>query len=350
MTTGRFFAGVLLIALAAVCLVVLATAQSIPDEVRLLRPEVRLISPEEGEAIVQTAWELRRGLLPKPDCTHFVHAIYAQAGFAYDYAQAADLFDGIASFRRVKRPQPGDLVVWQGHAGIVVDQWEHSFYSSVPKGFALENYRSKYWAARGAPRFYRYLVDDAHGIQPPSPILIKQPVPTTDLQSDFIEALDLHDDPPAADAIDSASRDTEIRDEVFVSQRRKPSKDEVLAAIVRWVDANGNRFLQSDHLDTQPLVMVADEFTVAGIKITNNSGWVDLNVKQTATIRYGKVELNRATGTWRLLLSRRERSWMLMVSRDHVYLSRSGAVKVLSSLALAQSYRRADRLGNFTSN
>src|SRR5215467_15689948 len=107
MTAARFFAGGLLVALAAVCLVVLATAQSIPDEVRLVPPETRMVSPEEGEAIAQTAWELRRGLLPKPDCSHFVHAIYARAGLAYDYAQAADLFDGIAAFRRVKKPQPG---------------------------------------------------------------------------------------------------------------------------------------------------------------------------------------------------------------------------------------------------
>jgi len=151
MTTARFFAGGLLIALAAVCLVVLARAQSIPDQVRPA-PKARLLSPEEGEAIVQTAWELRRGLLPKPDCWRFVHAIYSRAGFAYDYAQAADLFDGIASFRRVKKPQPGDLVVWEGHAGIVVDPSEHSFYSSVPKGYALEDYRSNHWAEGGAPR------------------------------------------------------------------------------------------------------------------------------------------------------------------------------------------------------
>jgi hypothetical protein len=210
MTTARFFAGGLLIALAAVCLVVLAKAQSIPDEVRLFPPEARLVSSEEGEAIVQTAWELRRGLFPKPDCWHFVHAIYTHAGFVYDYAQAADLFDGIASFRRVKKPQPGDLVVWQGHAGIVVDPSEHSFYSSVPKGFALEDYRSKHWTARGALRFYRYLVEDARGAEPPSLILITQPIPTTNLQSDFIEALDLHDESPAGDAIDSVSSHTEI--------------------------------------------------------------------------------------------------------------------------------------------
>src|SRR5258708_25298522 len=90
---------------------------------------VRLASREEGEVVVQAAWELRRGLNPKPDCSHFVNAIYAQAGLEYEYATSSDVFDGIDSFRRVQTPQPGDLVVWQGHIGIVVDPEEHSFYS-----------------------------------------------------------------------------------------------------------------------------------------------------------------------------------------------------------------------------
>jgi hypothetical protein len=261
----------------------------------------------------------------------------------YDYAQATDLFDGIASFRRVKKPQPGDLVVWRGHAGIVVDPSEHSFYSSVPKGFALEDYRSNYWTARGAPRFYRYLVDDAQGAQPPSPILIKQPVPKTDLQSDFIEAFDLHADSPAGDASDSASSDSEIRDAVFVSQRKKPSKDEVLTAIVHWVDVNGNRFLRSDRLEAQPLIIVAEEFTVAGLSIKGNSGWVDLNVKQAATLRYGKAELSGVAGILRVGLSRQEQGWILMLPRDPVYLGRSAAVKVLAGQLAAVSHEPANQ-------
>src|SRR5215471_8162085 len=119
------FRGTMLSLLAA-CLVVPAESQAAPGDNRL-----RVVSPEEGEAIVQTAWELRRGLLPKPDCSHFVHAVYARAGLDYEYAQTADLFEGIDAFQRVKEPQPGDLVVWQGHVGIVVDPIEHSFYSSV---------------------------------------------------------------------------------------------------------------------------------------------------------------------------------------------------------------------------
>lgn len=126
---------------------------------------VRLASLEEGEAIVEAAWELRRGLGEKPDCSHFVNAIYERAGLEFDYAQSNDLFEGIDGFRRVYRPQPGDLIVWRGHVGIVIDAGEHTFYSSVLSGFAIESYRSRYWLSRGHPRFYRYLVDETHRLR-----------------------------------------------------------------------------------------------------------------------------------------------------------------------------------------
>src|SRR5215472_14736715 len=115
-------------------------------------PQVHLISAAQGEAIVEAAWQLRHGLNPKPDCSHFVHAVYERAGFLYEVASSREVFAGIDSFRRVRKPQPGDLVVWQGHIGIVVDSREHSFYSSVLSGFAIENYESSYWMKRGNPR------------------------------------------------------------------------------------------------------------------------------------------------------------------------------------------------------
>src|SRR5215472_8184713 len=130
-------------------------AQSRPADV-----PPRFVSAAEGEAIVQAAWELRRGLNPKPDCSHFVQAVYARAGFFYDYASSREIFAGVSGFRRVRKAQAGDLVVWQGHMGIVIDPREHSFYSSVLSGFAIENYESNYWLRKnGSPRFYRFVVN-----------------------------------------------------------------------------------------------------------------------------------------------------------------------------------------------
>src|SRR5215472_43380 len=145
-----------MLSLLAICLSVPVAARTVQED-----RGVRSVSPDEGEAIVQAAWELRRGLVPKPDCSHFVNAVYARAGFDYEDATSTEIFDGVDSFRRVQEPQPGDLIVWQGHIGIVVDPDEHSFYSSVLSGFAIEDYRSAQWVRRGLPRFYRYLVDTA---------------------------------------------------------------------------------------------------------------------------------------------------------------------------------------------
>jgi len=54
-------------------------------------------------------------------------------------------------------PQPGDLVVWRGHVGIVISPVQHSFFSAMRSGRGVEFYDSPYWQGRGQPRFFRYL-------------------------------------------------------------------------------------------------------------------------------------------------------------------------------------------------
>jgi hypothetical protein len=83
---------------------------------------------------------------PKRDCSHLVHAIYTRAGFPYRYARSSDLYVGTAEFRRVTRPQPGDLVVWRGHVGIVVNPAQHVFYSAMRSGPATDTYDAPYWS------------------------------------------------------------------------------------------------------------------------------------------------------------------------------------------------------------
>jgi hypothetical protein len=91
------------------------------------------------------------------DCSHLVHAIYEQAGFPYAYAPSSDLYAGVESFQRVKQPEPGDLIVWRGHAGIVVQPSKHIFFSFMSSGPGTDDYESRYWKHRGHPRFYRYV-------------------------------------------------------------------------------------------------------------------------------------------------------------------------------------------------
>src|SRR6202521_4467270 len=123
------------------------------------RESYRLITRDEGLAIVDAISDHHRSLRgkrAKPDCSHLVNDIYDFAGFPFPYAKSADLYRGHASFVRVSAPQPGDLIVWRGHVGLILDPRQHFFYSSLRSGLDTEDYTSAYWRKRGTPRFYRY--------------------------------------------------------------------------------------------------------------------------------------------------------------------------------------------------
>jgi len=91
------------------------------------------------------------------DCSHLVHAIYDSAGFPYAYAPSSDLYAGVEGFQRVKQPEPGDLIVWRGHTGIVIKPSQHIFFSFMTSGPGIDDYQARYWRQRGRPRFYRYV-------------------------------------------------------------------------------------------------------------------------------------------------------------------------------------------------
>lgn len=91
------------------------------------------------------------------DCSHLVHAIYEEAGFSYNYEPSSQIYAGAAGFQRVKRPEPGDLVVWRGHVGIVIRPSQHIFFSYLSSGPGTDDYQAPYWKRRGHPRFYRYI-------------------------------------------------------------------------------------------------------------------------------------------------------------------------------------------------
>jgi hypothetical protein len=122
-----------------------------------VREAARLINSDEGLAIIGAALEVRYRIHPREDCSHLVHDIYRQAGFRYRYADSSELYSGIDAFRQVTRPQPGDLAVWKGHAAIVINPAQHTFFSSTRRGLRVESYDLKYWKRRGTPRFFRYV-------------------------------------------------------------------------------------------------------------------------------------------------------------------------------------------------
>ena len=131
-----------------------ADQRAIPQSVKAIAPW--LLNSDEGLAIIGAALESRH-TDSNADCSSLVHAIYERAGFAYSYANSSQLYRGIKAFRRVTHLQPGDLVVWRGHVGIVISPVQHSFFSVMRSGRGVEFYDSPYWEARGQPRFFRYL-------------------------------------------------------------------------------------------------------------------------------------------------------------------------------------------------
>ena len=115
------------------------------------------LSADEGLAIIGAALDFSHERHSKPDCSHLVHQIYSDAGFPYPYASSRDLYRGIDEFARVTSPQPGDLITWRGHSGIVVSPSQHSFYSSLNSGLGVDYYDAVYWKKKGAPRIYRFV-------------------------------------------------------------------------------------------------------------------------------------------------------------------------------------------------
>lgn len=120
----------------------------------------RTFTGDDGLAVISAALDPKVRRHAANDCSHLVHAIYEHAGFPYSYANSYDLYDGVEKFQRVYDPQPGDLIVWQGHAGIVVRPSRHVFFSFKSAGPGIDDYESRYWRGRGRARFYRYVKGD----------------------------------------------------------------------------------------------------------------------------------------------------------------------------------------------
>jgi cell wall-associated NlpC family hydrolase len=118
---------------------------------------VHTLSRSDGMDVVTVALDERVRIGRNRDCSHLVHAVYEQAGFSYPYTSSTDLYRGTEDFRRVKKPQPGDLVVWPGHVGIVVNPARREFYSFLRHGPGIDEYDAQYWKQRGPVRFYRYI-------------------------------------------------------------------------------------------------------------------------------------------------------------------------------------------------
>ena len=90
------------------------------------------------------------------DCSHFANYVYDRAGLEYEYEPSRDLYKGDGPFLLAYEPMPGDLIVWRGHVGIVVNPAEHTFVSKLNSGVKVASWDTHYWKRRGMHRFLRF--------------------------------------------------------------------------------------------------------------------------------------------------------------------------------------------------
>ena len=331
-----------------------ALAVALPPEVQAASTaeEVapRLLTVEEGLAIVNASGQHRQQVTDQPDCSHLVHQVYRFAGLPYPYAPSFDLYAGIESFARLKTPQPGDLIVWPGHVGIVVDPVDRSFYSSVRSGLRTEFYNSPYWLGRGPARFYRYVTGRAgtlaQAVARPARPALETPVQiiTVPVVEEERGAPSAAKTAPAntfpesaatviAKPISTAARQTfEIPPSILIVTRRaQPRQEEIAAAISELSNAAGNVLRTDDPLKLSHPVVIFDQLRVERVEVKGERGWAHVRVDSRVVIAGKRINVKRRREKRRWELRRTGSDWLAFTPLERVYVPKDVAVPVLAT-------------------
>lgn len=354
----------------------------------------RLLSAEEGEALVDLAVESAADLRSQPDCSHLVHLVYARAGLNYPYQHSRALYGGVPDFQRVKSPQPGDLIVWPGHVGIVVSPDDNTFFSSVRSGIITESWTADYWRARGLRRFFRYRLGPETDLALLASLTRDESHVPSEHQSDNsinakIEASsqtgvqgESEDDSndvvgrvatpnrtvasarPAADGRSSAPRTSAQAPPrsasassqpeagavnsgkdpslvvAVIHQRGKPGKQAIAAAFMAASDAAARRLITAQvpaaGVDLERPLSVVARVQVVKIKISHSTGTVTLKLNEVMSLQQGTVLPARTTQR-ELSMHRRSvggsAAWVISDPHRRIYLPQSQALNVFESQA-----------------
>jgi hypothetical protein len=308
----------------------------------------RPLNRSEGSAILKVALNSRHHADYVLDCSHLVHELYERAGFRYEYASSSDLYEGIEEFRRVATPQAGDLAVWRGHVGIVVDPAQRSFYSVLHSGPGVDYYDSPYWKRRGRPRFFRYAKPVPRGgisntIQSANwrpaisghvasrEIAVDEGLPDISQQSS-------KDISSSAMPAENRAANSELRVVIVNSARPKP--DQVTAAFLQAckdleTSLRGRGLLKSapslsaPSLSPLPLI-VFDNFKVEKLHIGANQGWVEVRIDEVLSVSSGKLDERKGSNRQRWPLTRENKRWKLTPERNAIYIPQRSAERIFS--------------------
>lgn len=308
--------------------------------------KLRPLTLGEGRAIVRESSWVEREDRRTTDCSHLVHDLYEQSGYLYPYASSLELYNGTKNFARVKAPQPGDLIVWRGHVGIVVDPQEHSFFSSVSEGARAEYYDSAYWRARGHARFYRYLTNSPAK----SRGRITQAANQREQQelkaradsrgADSRPTLQAVKTVPAAagGASGEATPASAIRAAnsmpmpVQISGRQPKAAD--VAAALAQANENASDILRTGNLQQheRPVVVYRD-LQVSGMEVEGKRATARVQIETLAALSGERMESQQSGEEHQVELQRTKKGWVMTtaLANETVYVPRDAALRILAA-------------------
>jgi hypothetical protein len=297
----------------------------------------RLLTLNEGLAILSAALDSRHYPADfSADCSHFVHELYERAGFLYEYASSSDLYEGTNEFRLVASPQPGDLAVWPGHAGIVVNPGQHSFFSVLHAGPGVDSYDSPYWKQRGRPRFFRYLKPAQGSVSPtsirPANLNDRELYESApDGRGNGISEVYSSQPAPSAKLGQNQPANSETSRVVIVSSA-PPKSDQVSAAFLQACNDSEALLRARGLFKPAQSLVVFDQFEVKKVHISGNQGWIEVQIDELVSLAAGEAEmLHKGLVRQRWVLRRDDRkSWRLTPSRNAIYLPQRTAERLLA--------------------
>jgi hypothetical protein len=306
-------------------------------------PWPRPIARAEGRKILATIPTVTVAVESESetDCSHLVHDVYERAGFVYDYVSSHELYIGSPNFTRVRVPQAGDLVVWRGHVGIVIDPKEHSFFSFVRSGPDTQFYDSPYWRSRGIARFFRYVTEkplhagralEAPGYRDHQPPQGDSRSSENHAPSEFSKLAPARAAHPVPTVDASSSTTIETPREIVLQVAGKnPSAEEVVAAFAEMNQDSAESLRTRDLNSPGKSIIVYGELRVSAVQIKGQRG--------TALVRIGSLGTLADTQTgsqlrWReqsLEFEKTKRGWVVNPVKDAAYVKREVALQVLSA-------------------
>jgi hypothetical protein len=305
----------------------------------------RLVTRGDGLGIIQAISEYRDSLprhAAKPDCSHLVNDVYDLAGFPYPYAKSSDLYAGHSNFVRVNSPQPGDLIVWRGHVGLVTDPHEHLFYSSVRSGLDIEDYTSAYWRRHGVARFYRYRLTSnqltAGHIAPERQRKVApEAMPVSMAANELADEETISAEtaaPPDRSASNFASRQIPRTTGIPFSSAAliatghdKPTLQQVNDAVSKITQPS----LDAVSLLHSPSTLVIfDHIEVERLDLKGKHGLAVVTVTSEATLTAGVLNKTALPAEERWELTRAKNGWTLAAPPGIIYIPRAIAVRIFA--------------------